>query len=75
MVCIEKGCPMPVRIEKIEEKLRNNIINSGLKEFSLYGYEKASLNNILSEAEISKGRFYQYVKGKKEFYDYLIDIV
>lgn len=49
----------------------SDLINAGLKEFSKYG-EKASQNEILKSANISKGGFYHYFKNKNEFYDFLI---
>ncbi|AIO18185.1 Nucleoid occlusion factor SlmA [Candidatus Izimaplasma bacterium HR1] len=66
---------MKHRIERIEQPLLDRIINCALKEFGTHGFERASYNNILNEAGISKGRFYQYVKSKQELFNYLIDSV
>lgn len=59
----------------IEADKRIRIINSALKEFSENDYEKASTNNIVKRANISKGSLYYYFKSKKELYEYLITFV
>ena len=66
---------MQHKIEKIEQPLRDRIINCALKEFAIHGFDRASYNYILKEAGINKGRFYQYVKSKKELFDYLIEYI
>lgn len=63
---------MECRIERIEPELREKIINCAFQEFSTHGFDKASYNNILISSGISKGRIYQYVKSKRELYDYLV---
>lgn len=54
---------------------REELINAALIEFGDYGYDQASLNNILKRAEISKGTFYYHFKNKEELYIYLYDIL
>lgn len=54
---------------------REELINAALIEFGDYGYEQASLNNILKEAGISKGTFYYHFKNKEELYIYLMDLL
>lgn len=49
-----------------------NIINSAFEEFGIYDLEKASLNNIIKRANLSKGVFYYYFKDKKELFDFLL---
>ena len=38
-------------------------------------YEKASINQIIKEADISRGSFYQYFEDKDDLYFFLIDTV
>lgn len=52
---------------------RHRIINSALDEFSKYDYKKASTNNIVKDAGISKGLLFHYFTNKLELYDYLKD--
>lgn len=58
---------------------QERILNAALKEFSQKGYEKASTNEIVKEAEISKGLLFHYFKNKKELflflYDYFVEII
>jgi len=50
---------------------QNKIIQAGIKEFSKYGYNQASVNRIIKLAGISKGSFYQYFVNKYEYYWYI----
>lgn len=50
---------------------RDAIINAALDEFATNRYDKASTNNIVKNAGISKGLLYHYFKNKQELYDYL----
>lgn len=54
---------------------RQEVIDAALKEFSDKGYKGASLNNILKEAQISKGTFYYHFKNKEDLYFFLIEIL
>lgn len=59
----------------LKEERRERIINASLKEFARNGYDKASTNEIIREAEISKGALFSYFKSKKGLYLFLIDYV
>ncbi len=59
----------------LEPEKRERIINAALKEFARNGYEKASTNEIVKEAEISKGSLFNYFNNKKELYLFLLDYV
>ena len=50
---------------------KNELIEAGLDEFSVHSYQTASLNNIIKNAGISKGKFYYHFEDKKEFYLFL----
>jgi TetR/AcrR family transcriptional regulator len=56
---------------KIEKQER--IINAAMKEFVNSGYDKASTNEIVKEAQISKGSLFNYFKNKKDLYLFLIE--
>ncbi|WP_105617008.1 TetR/AcrR family transcriptional regulator [Vallitalea okinawensis] len=51
------------------------LLDAALNEFVDKGYDKASLNNILKEANMSKGSFYYHFKNKEDLYFNLIDIL
>lgn len=59
----------------LEQEKRERIINAALKEFAKNGYEKASTNGIIKEAEISKGSLFNYFNSKRELYLFLFDYV
>jgi len=46
---------------------------AAMKEFALNGFEKASTNRIINEAEISKGSLFAYFNSKKELYLFLLE--
>ncbi|QVK17921.1 TetR/AcrR family transcriptional regulator [Mycoplasmatota bacterium] len=51
---------------------KQELIDAAIEEFGNNGYEKASLNNILKAAGISKGTFYYHFKNKEDLYFYLL---
>lgn len=59
----------------LEPEKRERIINAALKEFARNGYERASTNEIIKEAEISKGSLFSYFNNKKGLYLFLFDYV
>lgn len=65
---------MKEKKQKSFEK-REELINAALIEFGEKGYDKASLNNILKEAGISKGTFYYHFENKEDLYLYLIELL
>lgn len=56
---------------KVEKQER--IINAAIKEFVQSGFDKASTNEIVKEAGISKGSLFNYFNNKKDLYFYLIE--
>ncbi|MRG85900.1 TetR/AcrR family transcriptional regulator [Salinibacillus xinjiangensis] len=48
-------------------------MNAALKEFLKNGFDKASTNEMVKEAEISKGSLFNYFQNKKDLYLYLVD--
>ncbi|MGM0445135.1 MAG: TetR/AcrR family transcriptional regulator [Bacillota bacterium] len=54
---------------------QKRIINAAIKEFTANGYEKASTNEIIKEARISKGSLFNYFNSKKELYLFLFEYI
>ncbi|MHB8130331.1 MAG: TetR/AcrR family transcriptional regulator [Mobilitalea sp.] len=50
-----------------------SIINAGFMVFAEYGYSKASVDEIVKEANISKGSLFYYFESKKNFFLYLYE--
>ncbi|WP_206459240.1 TetR/AcrR family transcriptional regulator [Anaerovorax sp. IOR16] len=57
--------------KNIDPEKRDRIINSALEEFSRNQFDKASTNNIVKNAKISKGLLFHYFNSKKELYEKL----
>lgn len=66
---------MNEKFYSLEPEKRERIINAALKEFARSGYEKASTNEIIKEAQISKGSLFNYFHSKKELYLFLLQYV
>ncbi|MBN2879444.1 MAG: TetR/AcrR family transcriptional regulator [Clostridia bacterium] len=62
---------MEERFKNIDPQKRDKIINAAIDEFAANGYEKASTNEIVKNAGISRGLLYHYFKDKEELYDVL----
>jgi len=62
-------------LKNMEEEKRVRVINAAIEEFSLYPFEKASTNNIVKNAGISKGLLFHYFGSKQDLYDKLIEFV
>ena len=63
------------KFHSLETEKQERIINAALKEFARNGYDKASTNEIVKEAGISKGSLFNYFNNKKELYLFLLDYV
>lgn len=60
---------MPLaRFDKLPEEKRERILNAAGEAFARDGFEGASLNRILEEAEISKGAAYYYFADKEDLF-------
>ena len=67
------------KLENLEYKRRDAILNAALKEFAAKGFDEASTNIIAKEAGISKGLMFHYVNSKNDLflflYDYCTDLI
>lgn len=54
---------------------KDRIFNAALQEFSTRSFSEASLNQIIKNADIPKGSFYQYFDNKEDIYQYMIDVI
>lgn len=59
--------------KNIDEDKRKRIINSAFEEFSKNGFKKASTNEIVKNAKVSKGILFHYFGNKQGLYDKLIE--
>jgi TetR/AcrR family transcriptional regulator len=57
----------------LDTEKQDRIINAAIKEFAQKGYDRASTNEIVKDAEISKGLLFHYFGNKKQLYLFLFD--
>jgi len=67
-----ENCENFQKFLSLPEEKRERVINAAMKEF-LVGYKKASTDNIVREAGISKGLLFHYFGTKERLYNFLID--
>ncbi|MGX7145433.1 TetR/AcrR family transcriptional regulator [Facklamia languida] len=61
------------KFNNLKPEKQKQIINAAVKEFVRNGFEKASTNEIVKRANISKGSLFNYFNSKKDLYLYLIE--
>jgi TetR/AcrR family transcriptional regulator len=59
------------KFESIDSEKRERIINASMNEFAKKGYDNASTNEIVKNAQISKGILFHYFGNKKQLYLYI----
>lgn len=64
-----------MRVAKEYEERRKEILTTAQRLFSVKGYDKCSVNDILKEIGIAKGTFYYYFASKEELLDAMIEQV
>lgn len=61
------------KFEALSEDKQKTILNAAMTEFVKGGYSKASVNNIVEAAGISKGSLFYYFSSKKKLYLYMFE--
>lgn len=64
---------MYAKFQSLKLEKQERIINAAIKEFIKSGFERASTNEIVKDAKISKGSLFNYFKNKRDLYMYLIE--
>lgn len=59
----------------LSDEKKDRIFDAALKEFSARSFSEASLNQIIKNADIPKGSFYQYFDNKEDLYLYMLEVV
>ncbi|MFR2534548.1 MAG: TetR/AcrR family transcriptional regulator [Clostridia bacterium] len=58
--------------KKLSEEKKNKIIQAAKKEFARVPLAEASIKNIVEEAGIARGSFYQYFESKEDILLYIL---
>lgn len=61
------------RFYRLPEKKRQLIREAAIREFARVPFEKASINQIIRNAEISRGSFYTYFEDKLDVIRYIFE--
>lgn len=61
------------RYYKLSEDKQERIMDASLDEFTKEGFEAASINQIIKEADISRGSFYTYFADKSDLFRFMFD--
>jgi len=62
------------KFENLDKDKKQRIIDAAVEEFNLHGYTGASTNNIVKNAEISKGSLFNYFENKDNLFKYLFKV-
>ncbi len=57
----------------LKKEKQDRMINAALKVFALHGYRRASTDDIVREAAISKGLLFHYFESKIGVYNFIYD--
>lgn len=57
----------------LNKEKREKIKKALKKEFTIHSFEKASISNMIEEANIPRGSFYQYFENKEDALKYIIE--
>ena len=58
---------------KLPEEKKNKILKAAKKEFARVPFEQTSIKNIVEDAEIARGSFYQYFESKEDLLKYILN--
>lgn len=61
------------KFEVLPEEKKKRILDAAIEEFAVNGYDKASTNSIVKNANVSKGLLFHYFESKKNLFLYLFD--
>ena len=60
------------RFLNLKESKKNAILEAAANEFARVPYSAVSINQIIKEAEISRGSFYTYFEDKDDLMHYML---
>ncbi|WP_113927771.1 TetR/AcrR family transcriptional regulator [Bacillus sp. P14.5] len=64
---------MDEKFFSLEQEKQDRILNAALREFAQKGFKNASTNEMVKDANISKGLLFHYFNNKKDLYLFLFD--
>ena len=71
--CYIGGVSIPTTtFSNLTDEKKNRIIDAAVNELSIASFEHIKLSNIIKEAKIPRGSFYQYFEDKMDLYKYVM---
>mgnify|MGYP000914953748 CR=1 FL=1 len=61
------------KFQSLKPEKQERILNAAIKEFAKKGYKNAVTDEIVKEANISKGALFHYFNNKRDLYLFLYD--
>ena len=61
------------RFYKLDPQKQERILDAAAEEFTREGYQAASINQIIKDADISRGSFYTYFLDKHDLFDFIFE--
>lgn len=58
---------------RLSEEKQTRIFDAALNEFSVKSFNESKLSNVIKEAKIPRGSFYQYFENKIDIYKYVFN--
>ena len=58
----------------LSKEKKDRVLQAAIAQFANKGYSKASVTQIVQDAKIAKGSFYQYFIDKKNLYKYIVKL-
>lgn len=58
----------------LSEDKKKRVVDAAFKEFSRSPFGEASIANIIRDADIPRGSFYQYFNDKEDIFYYILDV-
>lgn len=60
--------------ERLSSEKKDRVLKAAMKEFSRVSLSEASIANIIKDAKIPRGSFYQYFKDKEDIFYYILEV-
>lgn len=64
-----------ITFNNLPQEKKDRIVKAAVKEFSRVPLERALISNIIRDAEIPRGSFYQYFENIDDLFVYILDLI
>lgn len=64
-----------ITFTNLKDEKKQRIVDAALKEFAAHDFEHVNIQNIIKDAKISRGSFYQYFSDLEDLFNYLVKTI